>query len=157
MSVTSLDSGNATMPTINSTCTSRNKHSNSGRGPVRATIRPRALTESMSFGNVQVLQQKQQQHRSLSVSPTTSHYHNLSIKSQSLGDLREMPSKQQSKKSLQDLVPVPINTNRLKPIQQQTRRACVSITASGIVTLLSTNKNNKQERLSISRNGMEVC
>ena len=154
MSVASLDSGNATMPTVNSAC-SRSRHSNSGRGPLRATVRPKALTESTSFGNIQVSQQQQQQHRSLSVSPT-SPYHNLSVKSHSLGDLREIPSKQSNKRSLQDLVPVPINTVRLKPIQQQTRRASVSITNNGLVTLVSTNKNNKQERLSISNDGKEV-
>ena len=153
----SVDSGNATMATVNSTWNHNKRTGGGGRGPLRATVRPKALGESsQSSGNFQVTQTR---HRSLSSSPVSSTYQ-LSAKSHSLGDLRSgerLPTSphKEKKRSLHDLVPVPINTERLRPIQQQTRRACVTITADGLVTLVSS-KPNKQERMSISGNGLEV-
>ena len=136
------------MATVNSTC-NRSKH---GRGPLKATVRPKALAESpLSSGNIHICQR---QHHSLSSSPKSPPYQ-LSAKSHSMDDLRDrgLPN---DKKSLQDLVPVPLNTTRLRPIQQQTRRARVSITEQGTVTLESS-KNSRYETLAISSDGMEVC
>ncbi len=127
----------------------------SGRGPVRATVRPKALQESSSTnGNIKVTQSH---HRSLSSSPVNSAYQ-LSAKSHSLGDIQKRPLSPggDGRRSLRDLVPVPIDTSRLRPIQQQTRRACVSITMGGAVTLVYARDNSRQEMLCITGDGMEV-
>ena len=126
-----------------------------GRGPIRATVRPKALEDSSSSnGNIKITQCH---HRSLSSSPVSSAYQ-LSTKSYSLGDIHKRPLSPGGggRRSLRDLVPVPIDTSRLRPIQQRTRRACVSITMGGAVTLVYTRDNSRQEMLSITGDGMEV-
>lgn len=136
------------------------KNNISGRGPLKATVRPKALgVSSLSSDNIRE-GKPHPRSRSLSASPMHgSTSCQASFKSHSVDDLRERTSSLNygvvKKKCLQDLVPTPLNTIRLKPIQQQTRRACVSITDSGLVVLVST-KNAKQETITISSDGQEV-
>ena len=170
LSGTSMDSGNATMATVNST---HNYSTNqTSRRPMRATVRPKGLEfppqepqyvpqrpHSVSSSSSPYSLSHRQRSHSVEELQIIRNHDTIDRESVSCDEHATQNTLEYNRRvngrSLKDLVAVPLNSTRLRPIQQQTRTACVSITHEGLVILKFT-RRDKQEMIKISSDGLEV-
>ena len=170
LSGTSMDSGNATMATVNSTH-NYSTNQTSRHGPMRATIHPKGLEippqepqyvpqrpHSVSSSSPYFLSHRQRSH-SVEELQIIRNHDTIDRESVSCDEHATQNTLEYNRRfngrSLRDLVAVPLNSTRLRPIQQQTRTACVSITHEGLV-ILKFARRDKQEMIKISSDGLEV-
>lgn len=170
LSGTSMDSGNATMATVNSTH-NYSTNQTSRHGPMRATIHPKGLEippqepqyvpqrpHSVSSSSPYFLSHRQRSH-SVEELQIIRNHDTIDRESVSCDEHATQNTLEYNRRfngrSLRDLVAVPLNSTRLRPIQQQTRTACVSITHEGLV-ILKFARRDKQEMIKISSDGLEI-